>query len=428
MANTDIATRALIVTLKAYGGKSSREIATLAGVTDRTVDRLYKKARERGFDLTSQPIILKKEHLEDAPRPGRPSKQTEEIIQQVIAKIQRDRYGREKTAAAIAAELTEEGTHISPPTVFRILKKANFRKTKPTRKPGLTKRMRDDRLKWCQEHLNWSLEDWKKVIWSDKTSVVLLHQRGGYRIWRQPKEAFSRSYIHERWKGASEFIFWGCFSYDKKGPSHCWKPETTQERRIAEARVEELNAKLEPAARERWELNTPMARLSIRRRPPGRRPQWRWSQRTGKLARSGKNGINWYAYQTKVLVPKLIPFTKTYDLTRPGTIVQEDKAPSHNHYIQQRIYNSHQVKRLLWPGNSPDLNPIKPTWPYLKRVTTKKGAPKSRQEAITAWEAAWEELPQSRIQGWIERLPRHVKTIVELKGGNEYKEGRADPR
>jgi hypothetical protein len=42
------------------------------------------------------------------------------------------------------------------------------------------------------------------------------------------------------------------------------------------------------------------------------------------------------------------------------------------------------VKRLLWCSNSPDINVIKPSWPWLKRVTTKKGAPKSRKEAEKA--------------------------------------------
>ncbi|KGO74291.1 hypothetical protein PITC_039800 [Penicillium italicum] len=42
------------------------------------------------------------------------------------------------------------------------------------------------------------------------------------------------------------------------------------------------------------------------------------------------------------------------------------------------------MKRLLWPRNSPDLNMIEPAWFWLKRYTTKKGAPKSRNEAIKA--------------------------------------------
>ena len=63
----------------------------------------------------------------------------------------------------------------------------------------------------------------------------------------------------------------------------------------------------------------------------------------------------------------------------------------------------------------------------MKRYTTKKGAPKSRQEAITVWQVAWQDLPQEKIQAWIERIPRHVQEIIKLEGGNEYKEGREKP-
>ena len=33
-------------------------------------------------------------------------------------------------------------------------------------------------------------------------------------------------------------------------------------------------------------------------------------------------------------------------------------------------------------------------------------------------------LPQSEIQAWIERIPRHIQEIIRLEGGNEYAEGR----
>ncbi|KAI0569130.1 HTH-Tnp-Tc3-2 multi-domain protein, partial [Pyrenophora tritici-repentis] len=40
------------------------------------------------------------------------------------------------------------GYDVSPTTVWRVLKAAGYKKTKPTRKPGLTKKMRQDRLTW----------------------------------------------------------------------------------------------------------------------------------------------------------------------------------------------------------------------------------------------------------------------------------------
>jgi hypothetical protein len=250
-----------------------------------------------------------------------------------------------------------------------------------------------------------------------------LHRRGGYRIWRKSDEALVKSAIRERWKRSSEFIFWGSFSYDKKGPYHCWLPKNAQERKQTEKTIQKLNEELEPLAKAEWELNNAMNRLGLCNRP-GRKPQWRFNKKNGKLDRGKKGGIDWYRYQTKILLPKLFPFAKECAITRPGTFVQEDKALSHVYRIQQQVYNLHDVQRLLWCGNSPDLNAIEPCWFWMKRYTTKKGAPKNRQEAIRAWGNCWKELPQVQIQAWIERIPWHVQQIIQLEGGNEYKEGR----
>lgn len=73
----------------------------------------------------------------------------------------------------------------------------------------------------------------------------------------------------------------------------------------------------------------------------------------------------------------------------PQAIVQEDRAPSHAHFAQEAVFNLAGVKRLLWCGNSPDLNMIEPVWPELKRRTTRAGAPKSGPEAERAWRKEW---------------------------------------
>lgn len=420
----DIATRATVVALKAKSGKSTREVAFLTGLSVSTVNRIYSRAIQRGFDPDLVPIIIRDEFVKDGVRSGRPRQQTAEATEKALAKVRLDRYGREKTCADIAGELSLEGLSISATTIWRILRKAGLRKTKPTRKPGLTQKMRKERLEWCKAHAHWTLEDWKNVIWSDETSVILLHRRGSYRVWRTKDEAFVRSVIRERWKGSSEFMFWGCFSYDQKGPCHCWTPETAAEKRTAEEEIAKMNEALEPEARHQWELATAIDRLNLSRSQPGRKPQFRWNSRTGKLSRSRKGGIDWWRYQQVILLPKLIPFAKECQLTKPRTIVQEDKAPSYNHHIQQQVYDLHQVQRLVWCPNSPDLNIIEPAWPWMKRMTTKKGAPKSRREGIKAWIKAWDSLDQRTIQAWVERIPRHIQEVIKLEGGNEYKEGR----
>ena len=376
-AQHDIATRASIVSLKSVGGKTTLEIHGLTGIPIRTINEIYARAIKRGFDPHSLPLKITDEFLKDGARLGRPTKQTEETRQILELKVRFDRYGREKTAADLAGELASEGIEISATTVHRVLKKAGFRKTKPTRKPGLTQKMKDDRLRWCLEHKDWTLDDWKNVVWSDETSVVLNHRRGGYRIWRQADERFVKSCIRERWKGHSEFMVWGCFTYEQKGPLHIWLPETKYEKEQAAKEINKWNEELEPKMKEQWELTTGMRRLGLRNKP-GKQPQWRWTKENGKLVRQGdKGGIDWYRYQLKILHAKLFPFARRCILAgRPNTVVQEDKAPCHNHHFQQHIYDLANIKRLLWCGNSPDLNAIEPTWAYLKRETTKKGAPK----------------------------------------------------
>jgi len=134
-------------------------------------------------------------------------------------------------------------------------------------------------------------------------------------------------------------MFWGCFSYEKKGPCHCWAPETAQEKRDAAIKIDAFNADLEPLMKEEWEISNGLRRLNLRQQPPGKKPQWKWNSRSGKLTRGSKGGIDWYCYQKLILRPKLLPFAKECEVSRPQTIVQEDRAPAHTHRFQQQVYN-----------------------------------------------------------------------------------------
>jgi hypothetical protein len=87
-------------------------------------------------------------------------------------------------------------------------------------KPSLTEAMKEARLQFTLRFEHWTLEQWKAVIWLDETSVILRHRRGGIRVWRRAWEKYKKTCMSQRWKGVSEFMFWGYFTYDKKGPCH----------------------------------------------------------------------------------------------------------------------------------------------------------------------------------------------------------------
>jgi hypothetical protein len=224
-------------------------------------------------------------------------------------------------------------------------------------------------------------------------------------------------------------MFWGCFSYDKKGPCHIWEDETKKEKKESEAWLEIQNATLEPICRQEWEIETAMRRLIITRNRPGVKPTWRWNKANGKLVRdASKGGIDWYRYYTKILKEKLLPFAIECKKDRPNTIVQEDNASPHAHHHQHQVYNAWDIQRMLWPPNSPDLNAIEPPWFWMKRETTKNGPAKGVNQMKEDWIECWDDMAQARIQRWIERIPIHIKRVIELEGGNEYKEGHGGRR
>src|SRR6266480_820751 len=135
-----------------------------------------------------------------------------------------------------------------------ILKKAVYKKTKPTRKPGLTEKMKKARLKFCLQYIDKPDEWWHSLVWTDETSIILGHRRGGYRVWRKSNKRVTKSYIRLRWKGYSEFMFWGSFTYHEKGPCHIYPRETIVMKKKGLEDVARLNNIMEPVKKEEWEL------------------------------------------------------------------------------------------------------------------------------------------------------------------------------
>lgn len=145
------------------------------------------------------------------------------------------------------------------------------------------------------QHKDWTLDDWKNVIWSDETSVTWGGQRGRIRVWRTSSEAYHYHCIRRRWKGFKQFMFWASFTYDEKGPCHIWEEETAKEKDESKKWLDQANAELESLCRLEWEATTSIQRLRLTRNMGGPKPKWIWSERTGKLVRkASRGGIDWY--------------------------------------------------------------------------------------------------------------------------------------
>jgi len=270
-------------------GFSGLDIQKKTGIKPSAQTYMKKKAFNRGFRPDQDPRILD-HYVVDGVRPGRPKVITLETEQRLLESVRVDRSGREKSSEVLAYECG-----ISYSSALRILHKYGLNSVKPTRKPGLNPKQRKARLEFCLRHQHWTLEDWMRVIWSDETSVILGQRRGTIRLWRDSGEAYNRTVIRNRWKGFSEFMFWGCFSWDKKGPCHIWTKETAQEKKQAQEELDKLNENHKDQLQAAWELSTGMRRLDLRRRKSGPKPQWRFTKANGKLVRDSQaGGIDWY--------------------------------------------------------------------------------------------------------------------------------------
>jgi transposase len=47
----------------------------------------------------------------------------------------------------------------------------------------------------------------------------------------------------------------------------------------------------------------------------------------------------------------------------------------------------YSIKKLFWPAQSPDLNPIKKIWDYIQKQIRKRNTyPETKKEILKAWE------------------------------------------
>jgi hypothetical protein len=122
---------------------------------------------------------LKDEYFVDSKRSGRPKAITEEKTTAVLQHVRTNRASRAASLIKLARTV-----NLSYMSIFRILRGAKMRKVKLTRKPGLTALQKKARLDFYLKYKDWTLEDWKDVIWSDEISVVFGQRRGGERVWR----------------------------------------------------------------------------------------------------------------------------------------------------------------------------------------------------------------------------------------------------
>ena len=117
------------------------------------------------------------------------------------------------------SELAQQ-VSVNKDTVRKALKEKGIGSYTATRKPLLTLRDRIRRYKWCKERLNWPVEKWAKVIWSDESNYQVVNRKSQVIVKRLRSERFLPRYCQAVVQaGGGSAGIWGCISH--KGTGCC---------------------------------------------------------------------------------------------------------------------------------------------------------------------------------------------------------------
>ena len=76
-----------------------------------------------------------------------------------------------------------------------------------------------NRKKWCLSHKAWTIRQWKRVIWSDESSLALFSTSSRVYVWRMPSQEYNTNCLLPRVKhGGGSVTAWAAISWSSAGP------------------------------------------------------------------------------------------------------------------------------------------------------------------------------------------------------------------
>src|SRR5579859_6054225 len=180
---------------------SHAEIGAQLGIPCGTITRFVEHVQERNS-------------TENLLRPGRPRKLSDASVHYLVCNA-------ESMTHIPFKELRDlSNIDASIQTMRRRPREEGIRKWRAV-KYLLTQEHAKKRLVWARAHQPWTVEDWKRVIWSDECAVQKDSNATGYWVFQRQnqKEKYAPQNVRMKAKyGILSQMIWACFLGDKLGP------------------------------------------------------------------------------------------------------------------------------------------------------------------------------------------------------------------
>ena len=114
--------------------------------------------------------------------------------------------------------LHDYGKHVDASTIRKILKQEGLKAIAKVKKPYLKPQHKRHRLEFANEYKYWTVEDWKRVIWSDETKINRFGSDGLKWAWKKPGTTLQKHHTVPVVKfGGGSFMIWGCITSEGIG-------------------------------------------------------------------------------------------------------------------------------------------------------------------------------------------------------------------
>jgi transposase len=316
-------------------GKATKDIVQATGVSRAQVIRMKNRDNPN----------------RERPHGGRPGVIPKFTKQVILFKVRR---GYLLLAKDVQKYLWSLGHMISYSSTTHLLRSLGLKSLFKKRKPLVRDIHRKRRLQWARKHRHWTVEDWKKVIFSDETKINRWGSDGAQITWKHKDDPIQPHNIQTQLKGGGgSMMVWGCMTSLGVGYA---------------CRIIEYPMKSE--------LYTHI------------------------LDTSYKDTLSWYG------------------LNKRDVIFQQDGDTKHTSKFTINWFEKNKINYMKdWPANSPDLNPIENLWNQVKKkLDAYETKPRNINELWERFDVEWNKFAPEDIIKYYEGMPKRIEEVIKNKG------------